>query len=39
MTQPIRRRGSTEQAAAAAIDTACRQLRLPTVRDLVTDLV
>jgi IstB-like ATP binding protein len=40
MTQPIRRRrGLTEQAAAAAIDTACRQLRLPTVRDLVTDLV
>ena len=35
MTQPIRRRrGLTEQAAAAAIDTACRQLRLPTVRDL-----
>ena len=40
MTQPIRRRrGLTEQAAAAAIDTACRQLRLPTVRDLVTDMV
>ena len=40
MTQPIRRRrGLTEQAAAAAIDTACRQLRLPTVRGLVTDMV
>jgi transcription initiation factor TFIIIB Brf1 subunit/transcription initiation factor TFIIB len=40
MTQPIRRRrGLTEQAAAAAIDTACRQLRLPTVRDQVTDMV
>ena len=39
MTQPIRRRGLTEQAAAAAIDTACRQLRLPTVRDMVTDMV
>ena len=40
MTQPIRRRrGLTEQAAAAAIDTACRQLRLPTVRDLVTEMV
>jgi len=40
MTQPIRRRrGLTEQAAAAAIDTACRQLRLPTVRDMVTEMV
>ena len=28
----------TEQAATAAIDRACRQLRLPTVRGLVTDL-
>ncbi|MBJ8340858.1 IS21-like element helper ATPase IstB [Antrihabitans sp. YC3-6] len=39
MSQPRRRRGLTEQAAAAAIDTACRQLRLPTVRGLVTDMV
>ena len=40
MSQPIRRRrGLTEQAAAAAVDPACRQLRLPTVRGLVTDLV
>ena len=40
MTAPIRRRrGLTEQAASAAIDTACRQLRLPTVRGLVTDMV
>ena len=39
MNQPIRRRrGLTEQAAAAATDQACRQLRLPTVRGLVTDL-
>ena len=40
MSQPTRRRrGLTEQAAAAAVDQACRQLRLPTVRGLVTDLV
>lgn len=39
MNQPIRRRrGLTEQAAAAAIDQACRQLRLPTVRGLIPDL-
>jgi len=39
MNQPIRRRrGLTEQAAAAAIDQACRQLRLPPVRGQVTDL-
>ena len=31
--QPLRRRrGMTEQAAAAAIDQACRLLRLPTIR-------
>ena len=37
MTQPIRRRrGLTEQAAAAAIDTTYRQLRLPTVRGVHT---
>ncbi len=34
-----RRRGLTEQAAAAAIDQACRQLRLPTVRGLVEDML
>ncbi len=39
MNQPMRRRrGLTEQAAATAIDQACRQLRLPTVRGLVPDL-
>jgi len=39
MNQPTRRRrGLTEPAAVAAIDQACRQLRLPTVRGLVTDL-
>ncbi|MBC8090899.1 MAG: AAA family ATPase, partial [Pseudonocardia sp.] len=27
-----RRRGMTEQAAEAAVDQACRALRLPTVR-------
>ena len=36
MTLPIRRRrGLTEQAAVAAVDQACRRLRLPTIRDLV----
>ena len=34
-----RRRGMTEQAAAAAIDQACRRLRLPTVRALVDEAV
>ena len=29
---PPRHRGITEQAADAAIETACRQLRLPTIR-------
>ncbi len=40
-TQPTRRRrrGLTEQAAGAAIDQARRQLRLPTVRGLVADMV
>ncbi len=28
-----RQRGLTEQAADAAIDTACRLLRLPSIRD------
>lgn len=27
-----RRRGLTEQAAVAAVDQACRRLRLPTIR-------
>ncbi len=26
------RRGLTEEAAAAAVDSACRRLRLPTIR-------
>jgi hypothetical protein len=40
MTQPLRRRrGLTEQAAAAAVDQACRSLRLPSVRGLVADMV
>jgi DNA replication protein DnaC len=32
-----RRRGLTEQAADAAIDSACRLLRLPTIRTVFTD--
>ena len=32
-----RRRGMTEQAATAAIDQACRRLRLPTIRGLVEE--
>ncbi len=32
------RRGVTEQAADAAIDQACRLLRLPTIRDRFTEL-
>jgi DNA replication protein DnaC len=32
-----RRRGMTEEAADAAIDQACRMLRLPTVRNSFTD--
>ncbi|MGH3624817.1 MAG: ATP-binding protein, partial [Sciscionella sp.] len=40
MTGPRRRRtGLSEQAATAAIDQACRALRLSTVRDSVEDLV
>lgn len=41
MTTPTlrRRRGMTEQAAAAAIDQACRRLRLPTIRALVDEAV
>ena len=33
-----RQRGMTEQAAEAAIDSACRLLRLPTIRGQFTDL-
>jgi DNA replication protein DnaC len=33
MTTTPRRRGLTEQAAEAAIDAACRTLRLPTIRE------
>lgn len=32
-----RRRGLTEQAAAAAVDQACRRLRLPTVRAVLDE--
>ena len=32
-----RRQGLTEQAAQAAIDQACRRLRLPTIRAVVDD--
>ena len=34
-----RRRGLTEQAASAAVDTACRRLRLPTIRSVVEEAV
>ncbi len=34
-TPTLRRRGMTEEAAVAAIDQACRRLRLPTIRTLV----
>ena len=34
-----RRQGLTEQAAQAAIDRACRRLRLPTIRAVVDDAV
>jgi DNA replication protein DnaC len=33
-----RRRGVTEQAAVAAIEQACRMLRLPTIRDGFTEI-
>ncbi|WP_406466169.1 hypothetical protein [Streptomyces sp. NBC_00111] len=36
MTLP-RRRGSTEQAADAAMDTACRQLRLPSIGNEIAE--
>jgi Arc/MetJ family transcription regulator len=32
-----RRRGLTEEAAVAAVDQACRRLRLPTIRALVDE--
>jgi hypothetical protein len=34
-----RRRGLSAQAADTAVDQACRQLRLPTVRGLFGDMV
>ena len=34
-----RRRGLTEEAAVAAVDQACRRLRLPTMRALLGDAV
>ena len=34
-----RRRGLTEEAAAAAVDQACRRLRLPTIRARVDEAV
>ncbi|MEA9987101.1 IS21-like element helper ATPase IstB [Subtercola sp. RTI3] len=39
ITTTLRRRGLTEQAAAAAIDQACRRLRLPTIRAVVDEAV
>ncbi|MFH9952522.1 IS21-like element helper ATPase IstB [Streptomyces luteogriseus] len=33
----LRRRGLTEEAATAAVDQACRRLRLPTIRAVVED--
>jgi len=39
MTQPrLRSRAMTEQAAQAAVDQACRALRLPTIRTRVEDI-
>ena len=35
---PSTRRGVTEQAAVAAIDSATRVLRLPTIRDRFTEM-
>ena len=31
------RRGLTEEAAAAAVDSACRRLRLPTIRAVMEE--
>ena len=40
MSTPIRRRGGlTEQAAASAIDQACRRLRLPSIRNMISETV
>ena len=36
-TATRRRRGLTEQAAASAIDQACRRLRLPTIRNMIDE--
>jgi DNA replication protein DnaC len=38
MTSAARRAGVTEQAAAAAIEQACRMLRLPTIRDRCAEI-
>jgi DNA replication protein DnaC len=37
-TSMLRRKGLTEQAADAAVDQACRMLRLPTMRSQFADL-
>ncbi len=34
----LRQRGLTEQAADAAIDTACRMLRLPSIRGVFSEI-
>ena len=36
--RPTTRRGVTEEAAVAAIDSACRLLRLPTIRDRFAEI-
>ncbi|MBJ7321670.1 MAG: IS21-like element helper ATPase IstB [Rhodococcus sp.] len=36
-TSTLRRHGLTEEAATAAVDQACRRLRLPTIRTVVSD--
>ncbi|BDT89133.1 hypothetical protein FMUAM8_48970 [Nocardia cyriacigeorgica] len=38
MTTTRRRHGMTEQAADAAVDQACRMLRLPTVRSQFNEI-
>jgi len=35
LSPTLRRRGLTEEAAVAAVDQACRRLRLPTIRSLI----
>ena len=38
VTSTLRRqRGMTEEAAAAAVDQACRRLRLPTMRAVIDE--